>query len=107
MSFFSVSFSQEKNPLLTEDYHKQIEWADSIYNGLSLDEKIGQLFMLRISSAAGQKSYDRIEKNISQNHIGGLIFSKGSPSISRATTVNWKYFLPSRITFSSSLGFGE
>ena len=29
---------------------------------MNIDEKIGQLFMVRISSAAGQKSFDRIEK---------------------------------------------
>ena len=62
--------------LLDINYKRQLKWVDSIYNSMNIDEKIGQLFMLRISSAAGQKSFDRIEKNISQNHIGGLIFPK-------------------------------
>ena len=72
------------DPLLDINYKRQLKWVDSIYNSMNIDEKIGQLFMLRISSAVGQKSFDRIEKNISQNHIGGLIFSKGSPSISNS-----------------------
>ena len=56
--------------------------SDDLLSKMTIDEKIGQLFMVRISSASGQKSFDKTEENISQNHIGGLIFSKGSPSIS-------------------------
>ncbi len=81
---YVVNGQNLNDPLLDINYKRQLKWVDSIYNSMNVDEKIGQLFMLRISSAAGQKSYDRIEKNISQNHIGGLIFSKGSPSISNS-----------------------
>ena len=81
---YAVNGQNLNDPLLDINYKRQLKWVDSIYNSMNVDEKIGQLFMLRISSAAGQKSYDRIEKNISQNHIGGLIFSKGSPSTSNS-----------------------
>ena len=81
---YVVNGQNLNDPLLDINYKRQLKWVDSIYNSMNIDEKIGQLFMLRISSAAGQKSFDRIEKNISQNHIGGLIFSKGSPSISNS-----------------------
>ena len=81
---YVVNGQNLNDPLLDINYKGQLKWVDSIYNSMNVDEKIGQLFMLRISSAAGQKSFDRIEKNISQNHIGGLIFSKGSPSISNS-----------------------
>ena len=81
---YVVNGQKLNDPLLDINYKGQLKWVDSIYNSMNVDEKIGQLFMLRISSAAGQKSFDKIEKNISQNHIGGLIFSKGSPSISNS-----------------------
>ena len=81
---YVVNGQNLNDPLLDINYKGQLKWVDSIYNSMNVDEKIGQLFMLRISSAAGQKSFDRIEKNISQNHIGGLIFSKGSPSKSNS-----------------------
>ena len=45
MSLISFSFSQDQNPLMSEDYRKQKKWTDSIYTSLTLDEKIGQLFM--------------------------------------------------------------
>ena len=90
MRFFSVFIfilstvngQNPKDPLLDKNYKGQLRWVDSIYNGMNIDEKIGQLFMVRISSATGQKSFDKAEENISRNHIGGLIFSKGSPAIS-------------------------
>ena len=70
------------DPLLDKNFKVQLKWVDSIYNTMNIDEKIGQLFMVRISSAAGQKSFEKAKENIIQNHIGGLIFSKGSPSLS-------------------------
>ncbi|MFL2591660.1 MAG: glycoside hydrolase family 3 N-terminal domain-containing protein [Flavobacteriaceae bacterium] len=90
MRFFSafililsiVNGQNSIDPLLDTNFKGQLKWVDSIYNTMNIDEKIGQLFMVRISSASGQKSFDKTEENISQNHIGGLIFSKGSPSIS-------------------------
>ena len=81
---YVVNGQNLNDPLLDINYKGQLKWVDSIYNSMNVDEKIGQLFMLRISSASGQKSFDRIEKNISQNHIGGLILSKGSPSKSNS-----------------------
>ena len=53
-------------------------WVDSIYNSLSLEQKIGQLFM--IAAYSGGEKYNRqtIEKLITQNFIGGLIFMQGT-----------------------------
>jgi hypothetical protein len=44
-------------------------WVDSIYNSLSLEQKIGQLFM--IAAYSGGEKYNRqtIEKLITQNFI--------------------------------------
>ena len=81
--FISVLKAQNSlDPLLEKDFKGQSKWVDSIYNTMNIDEKIGQLFMTRISSALGQNSFDSTYENISKNHIGGLILSKGSPSIS-------------------------
>ncbi|MCM4156786.1 glycoside hydrolase family 3 N-terminal domain-containing protein [Gramella sp. AN32] len=74
----TTCFSQVKNPLFVEDHAAQKKWVDSIYDSMSLEEKVGQLFMMSIWSKNANEA-DSIRKQISQNHIGGLIFSKGGP----------------------------
>ncbi|MGK0174421.1 MAG: beta-N-acetylhexosaminidase, partial [Ulvibacter sp.] len=40
-------FSQQINPLLVlNDLENQRKWVDSIYGNMSLQEKVGQLFMV-------------------------------------------------------------
>jgi beta-N-acetylhexosaminidase len=53
-------------------------WVDSVFNSLTLDQKLGQLFM--IAAYSGGEKYNKpvIEKLISQNFIGGLIFMQGT-----------------------------
>ena len=38
--------SQGIDPLLTKDLESQNKWVDSILSGMTLEEKIGQLFMV-------------------------------------------------------------
>ena len=47
--FFKVE-SQTLDPLISKDFLDQSRWVDSIYNNLSLDEKIGQLFFVQSTS---------------------------------------------------------
>ena len=47
----SSSFAQKlDHPLVTEDFEAQKRWVDSTYNALSLNEKVGQLFMVQVFS---------------------------------------------------------
>ena len=52
---------------------------DSIYNNLSLDEKIGQLFFVQSTSKKKNNS-KKILDDINNHNIGGIIFSTGNPS---------------------------
>ena len=54
-------------------------WVDSVYNQLSFDEKIGQLFMVAAYSNKDEAHNKSIEKLIEENKIGGLIFFQGGP----------------------------
>lgn len=81
---FSLScltiFSQQINPLLVEnDLIQQQQWVDSIYGNMSLQEKIGQLFMPVIFSNDKKAATDKIKDLINNHYIGGVIFSKGGP----------------------------
>ena len=75
---FSHLFAQN-NPLLTKDVEAQKRWVDSVYNSLSLKEKIGQLFMISVLSGSDKTYIDKAKKLIAEEHIGGVIFSKGGP----------------------------
>ncbi|MEO1451906.1 MAG: glycoside hydrolase family 3 N-terminal domain-containing protein, partial [Bacteroidota bacterium] len=54
-------------------------WADSVLQTLSLEEKIGQLFMLATFSNQGEKDYAYVERLVREQHLGGLIFMQGTP----------------------------
>nr|WP_241507191.1 glycoside hydrolase family 3 N-terminal domain-containing protein [Aquimarina sediminis] len=74
-----VGNAQLDNPLIVEDFESQQRWVDSIYNRMTLKEKVGQLFMVSMSSSDSQKEKDKIRKLIEEFQIGGVVFSKGTP----------------------------
>ncbi len=57
----------------------QKKWVDSIYNQMSLEDKIGQLFMVAAYSNKDSIHFNAIDKLISKYKIGGLIFFQGGP----------------------------
>lgn len=54
-------------------------WVDSILKNMTLDEKIGQLFMVAAYSNKDESSYQTIDKYIKDYKVGGLIFFQGTP----------------------------
>ena len=72
-------YAQQPDPLLADDTQKQHQWVDSIYNRLSLDQKIGQLFVPMVFSKKDDQHFEEIKNLIKEHHIGGLIFSSGTP----------------------------
>ena len=56
-----------------------MQWVDSVFNTMTLDEKIGQLFMVAAYSDPKQDNEEAVKKLITESHIGGVIFFKGSP----------------------------
>ncbi len=82
-------YAQLENPLAVEDYETQKSWVDSIYNKMTLKEKVGQLFMVDIFSSDPKKQTDKIKQLIEEFHIGGVIFSKGGPK--RQAKLNNEY----------------
>ncbi|MBD0261116.1 MAG: glycosyl hydrolase, partial [Cytophagales bacterium] len=59
---------------------RQKHWVDSVYNGLTPDERIGQLFMVAAYSDANPAQVSGVEGLIGKYHVGGLIFFQGSPA---------------------------
>ena len=99
--------SQTVDPLISEDFLNQEKWVDSIYNNLTLDEKIGQLFFVQATSKNKNNS-EKILNNIKNFKIGGLIFSTGHPSIQANLTNKYQNAseIPLMISMDAEWGVG-
>lgn len=53
-------------------------WVEETFNKMSLDERIGQLFMIRAHSNLGPDHIAEVERQIKQYHVGGLCFFQGT-----------------------------
>lgn len=83
------------DPLVTNDTLTQTEWVNGMYASMTLEEKVGQLFMVSVASNQNKASTDKIKKLIGLEHIGGVIFSSGGPL--RQAKLNNEYQKASKI----------
>lgn len=84
---FFIGVSGQNNPLITKDSLAQLGWVDTKYNNMSVEERIGQLFMVSISSSQNKTATDNIKQLIKDHNLGGIIFSTGGP-VRQAKLVN-------------------
>ncbi|MFM1876896.1 MAG: hypothetical protein RL266_2633, partial [Bacteroidota bacterium] len=59
--------------------HKEKAWVDSVFNSLTPDERLAQLFMVAAYSNRDTSHVAELEKLIREQKIGGLIFFQGGP----------------------------
>ncbi|WP_437372011.1 glycoside hydrolase family 3 N-terminal domain-containing protein [Maribacter litoralis] len=79
-----------QNPLVTSDSLAQQSWVDSQYAQMSLDQKLGQLFMVSVASNQSKQATDKIKDLIIKENLGGVIFSKGGPVRQAKLTNNYQ-----------------
>ena len=79
--FIFLTQAQSIDPLLVNptDQESQRVWVDSVYHSLSLEEKVGQLFMPMVFTEKDSLHYLETLKLVQEQKIGGLIFSLGGP----------------------------
>ena len=70
---------QNLDPLRTVDYYAQEKWVDSILSSMTIDKKIGQLFMIQAYSNLDSVHENKIKEMIQKYHVGNLIFMQGTP----------------------------
>lgn len=68
--------NKENDPPFLE---QPTNWADSVFETLSPDERIAQLFMIAAYSNQSKKHTDEIDSLVEKYNIGGLIFMQGGP----------------------------
>ena len=54
-------------------------WADSILKTLTIDEKIGQLFMIDAHPQKDKSHWEKVASYVKEYNIGGIIFFKSGP----------------------------
>jgi len=83
-------------------------WVDSVYNTLSQEEKIGQLFMVAAYSGGKNYNEDLITELINKHQIGGLIFMQGGPGRQAILTNKYQHAaqVPLLIGFDAEWGVG-
>ncbi|MBD3580963.1 glycoside hydrolase family 3 N-terminal domain-containing protein [Flavobacterium selenitireducens] len=74
MQFANAQFAKTPVQRVREEV-----WVDSIYKKMSLEEKIGQLFMVAAYSNKDSAHFNSISRLIKNQHIGGVIFFQGGP----------------------------
>lgn len=60
-------------------YYAESQWIDSVLNSMTLDEKIGQFFMMAEYSRTDWERTKQITNLIEKYKIGGLLFMQGGP----------------------------
>lgn len=70
---------QQLNHTEPEFLKENNEWVTHTFDQMTLDERIGQLFMVAAYSNRDQRHIRELETLISDYHIGGLIFFQGGP----------------------------
>jgi beta-glucosidase-like glycosyl hydrolase/CubicO group peptidase (beta-lactamase class C family) len=71
---FAIQINAQTDPLKTKDSIAQDRWVDSIMKTMSVDQKIGQLFMIAAYTNKDAEHEKYIMNMISKHHIGALIF---------------------------------
>ena len=74
---FVVSLLTIAMPLSAQDQKNR--WVDSVFRSLTVPQKIGQLFMIPVSSYSSKVEIDALADKIKTHQPGSLLITKGSP----------------------------
>lgn len=74
MLLLTFQVQAQNDPLKTKDSIAQDRWVDSIMKTMSVEEKIGQLFMVAAYTNKDAEHEKFIKNLIEEHHIGALIF---------------------------------
>lgn len=81
LSVFSCFSKKQVEPSMMKnaDKLKMRQWVDSVYNQMSLDERIGQLIIIHVNGDTGAANRQKLVGLVRDQYAGGVLFSKGTP----------------------------
>lgn len=80
LAFFimAMSLHGQKSPAFLTDYNAH--WVDSVFNSLTLEQKIGQLLMPRGNYSGKAHNVRQLKEWVTQYKIGGIVFFASNPT---------------------------
>jgi len=83
-------------------------WVDSIYTGLSEEERIGQLFMVAAYSGGKNYNEEQVTTLLNAHQVGGLIFMQGGAGRQAVLTNQYQHQaqVPMLIAMDAEWGLG-
>lgn len=96
------------SPLSTQTARDSNEIIDSILESMSIDEKIGQIFMIRAFSHNDPKNIRLVKDQIRKYKPGGICFFQGSPAKQASLTVDYQKMseVPMLVAIDGEWGLG-
>nr|WP_297784067.1 glycoside hydrolase family 3 N-terminal domain-containing protein [uncultured Allomuricauda sp.] len=76
---FCLQAIGQNSPLVVKDSVAQMAWVENQYANMSLQEKVGQLFMVSVASNQNKAATDKVKTLVKEQGIGGVIFLVGGP----------------------------
>ncbi|MEL6922842.1 MAG: glycoside hydrolase family 3 N-terminal domain-containing protein [Bacteroidota bacterium] len=84
------------------------QWVESIFNGMTEEERIGQLIMLRAHSDKGADHIAHVERMIRDYKVGSLCFFQGTPEKQAELTNRYQAIskVPLMVAMDAEWGLG-
>lgn len=106
VNYFNAQAQQQKT--FIEFINSPHRWVDSVFNAMTPQERVAQLFMVRAHSNLGQAYIDSVAKVIETEQLGGIVLFQGGP-MRHADVINRYQKLskvPLLIAFDGEWGLG-
>lgn len=85
---FTIFFTLVQGIYAQKFEFKNSDWADSVFNSLTRQQRVAQLFMVDAFTDPSQDNIQKVAELIKKYGIGGVIFFKGTP-IRQAYATNY------------------
>ncbi|HCC51771.1 MAG TPA: glycoside hydrolase, partial [Porphyromonadaceae bacterium] len=88
LSHATTTYSQTTPKLFASvDEDAMNHWVDSVFDSMTEEERIGQLFMIVAEPVGETRNMNRLIKLVNEQKIGGVLFHRGNPE-SQVTVTN-------------------
>ena len=79
LSYVSAQAQVTPNLYSSADERKMLHWVDSVFDRMTEEERIGQLFMIIADPLTESRNINMLTKIINEQKIGGILFQRGNP----------------------------